>query len=260
MPDKTSINALIVDDEPLAREYVRNLLKSDREIKIVGECGDGLSALRFIAENRPDLVFLDVQMPEMDGFALLKKLGAARLPAIIFTTAFEDYAVRAFEFHALDYLLKPFDAERFSQAVNFAKARLKDGEQHAQENTQITEMLKTADQNPKFLERLSIKQNGRIVFLKTSEIDLIKSDDKYVQIYAGGKSHLVRQTLSAMKSQLDSRVFVQIHRSAIVNTEKIKELQPMFNGEYTVVMESGAKISVSRNFKDDLFQILGNPL
>jgi len=260
MANKNQISALIVDDEPLARDYIRNLLKSDDEIKIVGEYGDGKSAAQFIRENKPDLVFLDIQMPEMDGFSLLKTLDAGNLPAIIFTTAFEEYAIRSFEFHALDYLLKPFDAERFQKAVGFAKARLKDREQQKQESVQIIELLKTAGEKPKYLERLLIKQNGRIVFLKTAEIDLIKSDDKYVQIYAGKTPHLVRQTLSAMRSQLDPRVFVQIHRSAIVNTEKIKELQPMFNGEYMIVMENGAKIGVSRNYKDDLFKLLGNPL
>jgi len=260
MPDKNQIAVLIVDDEPLARSYIRGLLERDAQIEIVGECGDGKSALSAIAEKKPDLIFLDIQMPEMDGFSVLKNLNAENLPAIIFTTAFEEYAIRAFEFHALDYLLKPFDAGRFSQAVNFAKERLADREQTAQENLQITELLKTADAKPRYLERLLIKQNGRVVFLKTSEIDLIKSDDKYVQIYAGGKAHLVRQTLSAMRSQLDPQIFVQIHRSAIVNTEKIKELQPMFGGEYAVVMESGASIAVSRNYKDDLFKVLGNPL
>jgi len=215
----------------LARSYIRNLLENDKEIKIVGECGDGKSAARFIAENKPDLVFLDIQMPEMDGFSLLKTLDAENLPAIIFTTAFEEYAIRAFEFHALDYLLKPFDAERFAQAIAFAKARLSNAEQQKQENLQIAELLKTADEKQKYLERLLIKQNGRIVFLKASEIDLIKADDKYVQIYAGKQAHLVRQTLSSMKSQFDPRIQGKSKRpplsKTIVNFDEGKYPYPM---------------------------------
>ena len=258
MPDK-KIKTLIVDDEPLAREYVRSLLENDREIEIAGERGDGRSALEFIKNEKPDLIFLDVQMPEMNGFEMLESLGAENLPAIIFTTAFEEYAIRAFEFHALDYLLKPFDESRFRQSLNFAKERLNTGER---ETGQIGEMLKSVREKPQFLERLLIKQNGRIVFLHAADIDFIKADDKYVEIYHAGqtKPHLVRQTLTAMKSQLDPRRFAQTHRSAIVNLEKIKELETVFGGDYAIVMQSGARLAVGKNYKDELFSILGKPL
>lgn len=254
------ISALIVDDEPLAREYIRALLKTDDEIEIVGECGNGRTAAEFIAENKPQLVFLDIQMPEMDGFALLKKIDAKNFPAIIFTTAFEDYAIRAFEFHALDYLLKPFDAERFAKAVGFAKQRLLDQDESALEAVQITELLKNIDEKPKHLERLLIKLNGRIIFLKVCEIDVIRADDKYVQLHAGKNVHLVRQTLGAMNKQLDPNKFVQVHRSIIVNVERIKELQTMFSGDLVVIMENGAEIPLSRNYKNRLFEVIGNPL
>lgn len=254
------ITALIVDDEPLAREYICALLKTDDEIEIIGEAGNGREAADFIHANRPELVFLDIQMPEMDGFSLLKTLDAKNLPAIIFTTAFEDYAIRAFEFHALDYLLKPFDAERFEKAVRFAKERLSSREEREQEATQITELLKDFDEKPRFLERLLIKLNGRIIFLKVSEIDVIRADDKYVQLHAGKNVHLVRQTLGAMSRQLDPNRFVQIHRSVIINIERIRELQTMFSGELVVVMETGAEIPLSRNYKNRLFEVIGNPL
>ena len=255
-----NITALIVDDEPLARSYVRNLLKTDDEIKIIGECGNGLEAVDFIAKNNPQLVFLDVQMPELDGLSMLKKLGSTKIPAIIFTTAFEEYAIRAFEFHALDYLLKPFDEERFNKAVKFAKIRLLNPLEKKQEEIQISELAKNAKEKSEFLERLLIKQNGRIIFLKVSEIDLIRADDKYVQLHAGKTIHLIRQTLSAMNKQLDPQKFVQIHRSIIINVERIKELQTMFSGDYTIVMENEAEIPLNRNYRKRLFEIIGNPL
>lgn len=258
---KTPITALIVDDEPLAREYIRRLLKADVEIQIVGETGNGADAVRFINEKKPDLIFLDVQMPEMDGFAVLKNLEPDALPAIIFTTAYEQYAIRAFEFHALDYLLKPFDGNRFAEAVCHAKGHLNNWRnEKPTAGKQISEMLKSIDEKTRYLERLLIKSNGRIVFLKTREIDWIKAEDKYVSLYFGKSSYLVRQSLSQMKTQLDPQLFAQTHRSAIVNVERIKELQPMFNGEYNLVLENGAEISLSRNYKNKLFDLIGKPL
>lgn len=257
---KTRITALIVDDEPLARAFVRLLLKNEAEIEIIGEAGNGRDAAILINEKKPDLLFLDVQMPEMDGFSLLKTLDAKTMPAVVFTTAYEEYAIRAFEFHAIDYLLKPFDEDRFEKAVGRAKEILGDRVQRDDETTQIKELLKIVEEKPQYLERLLIKLNGRIVFLKTAEIDWIKADDKYVQIYAGSRSHLVRQTLGAMKTQLDPQRFLQIHRSAIINLERLKELQPLLSGEYIVILENGARITVSRNYKDQLFAVLGKPL
>ena len=255
-----TIKTLIVDDEPLARDYLRHLLATDPELEIIGECGNGRAALQAIAEQKPDLIFLDVKMPEINGFAMLRALPPGQLPAVIFTTAYEEYAIRAFEFHALDYLLKPFDKERFERALDHAKNRLADKIERQLETEQITELLKNAEENPRYLERLLIKHNGRIVFLKTKEIDWIKADDKYVQIYVAKVAHLVRQTLTAMKTQLDPQTFVQIHRSAIINIERIKEMKMLASGEYTVILESGAKIPVSRSYKDHLFCLLGKLL
>lgn len=257
---KNKITALIVDDEPLARDFIRHLLDEDEEIELVGEAGNGRAAAEFIRRNKPDLVFLDIQMPEADGFAMLRELGTEKLPAIIFTTAYEEYAIRAFEFHALDYLLKPFDRKRFEKALEYAKSRLASAAEETTETLQINELLKAVDRRQPFLERFLIKLNGRIVFVKTDEIDWIKADDKYVLIYTGKTSHLVRQTLSMMKTQLDPRRFVQIHRSAIINVERIKELESLAGGDYFVCLESGAKIALSRSYKDELFELLGKPL
>jgi two-component system LytT family response regulator len=256
-----TIKVVIVDDEPLAREYIRQLLKDDSQIEIIGEAGNGRAALAVIAAQKPDLIFLDVQMPEMDGLELLKKMDRKRLPAIIFTTAYEEYAIRAFEFHAFDYLLKPFDENRFRQSVEDAKNRYHNQTEREQEQNQVTELLKNVEKPPRYLERLLIKQNGRIVFLKTDDIYWLKADDKYVHIHFGKNNrHLVRQTLAALKSQLDPQRFAQIHRSAIINVERIKELQPMFGGEHSIVMEDDSELTLSRNFKNELFELLGNPL
>lgn len=255
-----SIKVLIIDDEPLARNYIRVLLKANQAIEIIGEAGNGRDALEMIERLRPDLIFLDVQMPEMSGFAMLEKLNAERIPAIIFTTAYEEYALRAFEFHALDYLLKPFDEFRFRRAVEHAIKRLNNGQAQGEEKLQITELLKSITEKPVYLERLLIKQNGRIVFLKISDIDWIKADDKYLNLHFGKSSCLVRQTLSALKSQLNPRVFAQINRSVIINIESIKELQPMFGGEYNIVLKTEQEFALSRNFRHELFDLLGKPL
>lgn len=254
------IKVLTVDDERLAREYIRGLLKSEPDIEIVGESGNGRDAARAIIEKSPDLVFLDVQMPGMDGLSMLKTVDLERLPLIIFTTAYEEYAIRAFEFHALDYLLKPFDPPRFKRALDYARDRLREPQQVENESAQIAELLKSLAEKPRHLERLLIKMNGRIVFLQTKEIDWIRSDDKYVHLNFGKQSHLVRQSLSALKAQLDPETFVQINRSVIVNAERIKELQPMFSGEYVVLMRDGTELTLSRNYKNALFDLLGKPL
>lgn len=254
------ITALIVDDEPLARKFVRRMLEKHSSVEIVGECGNGQEAVGAITEKKPDLVFLDVQMPEMDGFTALETVGAAALPQIVFVTAYEQYAIHAFEAAALDYLLKPFDQPRFDKAMTRVYEKFADREQARTEQKQIAALLENVRGKPTYLERLVVKTGGRIIFLKTSEVDWIQADDKYAHLHTGNKSHLVRQTLGALEAQLDPQKFIRIHRSAIVNIERIKELQPMFTGEHTVVLENGTKLTLSRSYKNKLFEILGNPL
>ena len=254
------ITALIVDDEPLARKFIRRMLEGDHSVEVVGECGNGREAVAAILEMKPDLVFLDVQMPEMDGFAVVETLGLENLPNIVFVTAYEQYAVRAFEIHALDYLLKPFDQPRFERAVKHAREKIADQHETRSERTQIAALLENVKQKPRFLGRLAVKAGGRILFLKAEEIDWIQADDKYVHIHTGNKSYLVRQALSAMETQLDPQRFVRVHRSAIVNIERIKELQPMFTGEYTITMENGTRLALSRSYKNKLFELFGDPL
>jgi two-component system, LytTR family, response regulator len=254
------ITALIVDDEPLARKFIRRMLEKHPSVEIVAECGNGKEAVTSILEVKPRLVFLDVQMPEMDGFTTLETLGAAALPLVVFVTAYEQYAIRAFEIYALDYLLKPFDQSRFDKAMARVKEKFADRAQVQTEQKQITALLENVARKSPYLERLVVKTGGRIIFLKTTEVDWIQADDKYAHLHTGNRSHLVRQTLGALEAQLDPQKFVRIHRSAIVNIERIKELQPMFTGEHTVVLENDTKLTLSRSYKNKLFEILGNPL
>jgi two-component system LytT family response regulator len=198
-------------------------------------------------------------MPEMDGFSVLEALGAERLPEIVFTTAYEQYAIRAFELHALDYLLKPFDQARFSDTMRHAKERLRN-RRLEDGRLQISALLENVKRRPKYLERLIIRAEGRITFLKTDDITWIEADDKYVHLHTRKAAQMVRQTLSAIETQLDPTRFLRIHRSAIINIERVQELQPMFNGQHVVLMEDGTRLTLSRNYGERLFKLLGKPL
>jgi len=253
------IRVLIADDELLARKFIRRMLKQDSDIEIVAECSNGAEAAAMIRKEKPDLVFLDVQMPEMNGFSVLDAVKLDHLPEIIFTTAYEAYAIRAFELHALDYLLKPFDQVRFKAALRYAKERLH-SQQNEEKHLQIGTLLESMRAQRQYLDRVVIRSDGRITFLHTREIDWLEADDKYVHLHTGKGTRMVRQTLSAMESQLDPKKFLRVHRSAMVNLDRIKELQPLFNGEHSLVLEDGTRLTLSRKYKDKLFELLGRPL
>lgn len=253
------IRAVIADDEALARKFIRRMLKDEPDVEIIGECANGKEAVSMIRNEKPDLIFLDVQMPEKDGFAVLQSIPTDELPEIIFATAYEQYAIRAFELHALDYLLKPFDQARFRDAIKHAKERLR-STRDKEVRRQINALLQSVEKKSQYLDRLVIKSGGRISFLSTDEINWIEADDKYVHLHTGKSNPMVRQTLNAMEAQLDPKKFRRIHRSAIVNVARIKELQPMFNGEHSVQLEDGTKLTLSRSYRDKLFELLGKPL
>ena len=248
-----------MDDEPLARRFIRRMLEREEGAEVVGECGDGRAAVAAVRELSPDLVLLDVQMPEMDGFAALEELGPEGRPLVVFTTAYEQYAIRAFEAHALDYLLKPFDEARFARSLAHARERLR-GRGDEDGRRQVDALLEHVRRRPAHLERLMVRAGARIVFLKVDAIDWVEADDKYVHLHAGPVSHMVRQTISSMEEQLDPERFLRIHRSAIVNVARIKELRPLFSGEYGVILEGGTELTLSRNYRDRLFRLLGRPL
>jgi two-component system, LytTR family, response regulator len=253
------IRALIVDDEPLARRRIHRLLRGDPEVEVVGDCAGGSEAVRAIEESSPDLVFLDVQMPEVDGFAVFEAVGADRMPLVIFVTAYDQYAIRAFEVSAVDYLLKPFDRHRFGVALERAKSRLRSsrGGETAERALALLEKLRARSD---CLERLVVKAGGRVFFLKAEEIDWIEAEGKYVRLHVGKDSYLLREAISSLESHLDTRRFLRIHRSTIVNIESVRELEPWFHNEYRVVLRDGTQLMLSRSCRKRLGELLGSPL
>ena len=254
-----TIRALIVDDEPLARERLQMMLKPELDIEVVGEAINGDAAVAAIRKLAPDLVFLDIQMPVIDGFSVITEIGAERMPLTIFVTAYDRYALRAFEVHALDYLLKPFDRERFQQALARARAQLQ-GKETAALNQRLAALLEQLHGEKQPLERVVVKESGRIFFLKAEEIDWVEAAENYVNIHAGKASHLLRETMSRLETRLDPSRFVRIHRSAIINIERLQELQPLFHGDYTVILNDGTKLTLSRGYKEKFQERLGKPL
>jgi two-component system, LytTR family, response regulator len=257
--DATRIKVLVVDDEPLARAMVREMLADDPEAEIVGECGNGRAAVKAIQSLTPDVMFLDVQMPVLGGFEVLESLPNGTPPCVIFVTAYDQYAVRAFEVHALDYLLKPFDRERFDLAWQRAKAFVGGDRAHRREQD-ILALLQELKAGPQYLKRLLVKTEGRVCFLDVDNIQFIEAQGNYVRVHNGAKSYMLRETISGLESQLDPKVFLRIHRSAIVKIDRIKELQPWFHGEYHVVLEGGKQLTLSRNYRGKLQQAVGNAL
>lgn len=253
------IRVLIIDDEPLAREKIREFLQDDPAIEVVGECANGREAIAALKKSAPDLLFLDIQMPEMGGFETLEAMRAVRLPLVIFVTAYDQYAVRAFEFHALDYLLKPFDRERFDAALARAKTQLQPGA-NGDLDQRILSLLEDLKAGTKYLERLVIKTGGRVFFLSVEEINWIEAEGNYVRVHTDKGSYLLRDTISSMEEQLDPKKFLRIHRSAVVKIDRIQELQPWFHGEYRVILQGGVELMLSRKYRDRLQEALGKSL
>ena len=242
---------LIVDDEPLAREWVRSALAEDPEVTIVGECGDGFKAVEAIQSLRPDLVFLDVQMPGMDGFGVLGMVGPEELPAVIFVTAFDQYALRAFDAHAVDYLMKPFSRERLQEAVKRAKAALdRRGAEGLKEA--LLKLVEDLRKQRSYPDWLLLKNEGKSIFVKVKDIDWIESSRNNVKLHVGAHTYLLHETTAGVEAKLDPRKFLRIHRSSIVNIERIKEMHPWFNGDYSVTLRDGTQLTLSSTYRDRL--------
>jgi len=246
------LRVLIVDDEPIARRGIRQGLEAHPQVEVAGECGNGLEAVEAIRDQAPDLVFLDVQMPEMDGFEVIEEIGVDRMPAVIFVTAYDKYALRAFDVHAVDYLLKPFDEERFARALDHARSRI----EKKTLGEELRGLLSEHFAGRKHLERLVVKSGGRIFFLDVAEIEWIEAADNYAELHAGKQVHLVRHTLASLEAKLDPDRFVRIRHSTIVNVRRVKELRPASSGEYEVVLLSGAVLESSRRYRKRLAAIL----
>ena len=246
------LKVLIVDDERPARTKVRRFVSADADVGQIFEAPDGVRAVDVIREESPDLVFLDVQMPGLDGFGVVEALGTDTLPHVVFVTAFDDYAVRAFDVHAVDYVMKPFDAERLGRALARAKAAIasrKDGENGAQVERLLADLRRA---RPEHLERLLVQGAERSVLLPLSRVDRLESARNYVVLHAGRESFRVRSTLDRLEQRLDPRRFVRVSRSAIVNVERVAELKPWSHGDWIVVLADGAKLRLSRTFRDRL--------
>ena len=257
--DPTKIRALIVDDEPLARRRIKSLLAHDPSVDVIGECSDGYKAVSSIRELTPDLVFLDVQMPAMDGFEVIKTIGPERMPTVIFVTAYDQYALRAFEVSALDYLLKPFDGSRFQKTLDRAKTMIR-RMQNGDVNDQLLSLLGDLRREQEIPDRFVIKSGGRIVFLRMEEIDWMTAVGNYVRLQVGRDSHLLRETMTGMEAKLNSDRFMRVHRSTIVNLDRVKEVQPKTKGEYVVIMRDGTQLIMSRRYRERLNERLNKPI
>ncbi|HTB15009.1 MAG TPA: LytTR family DNA-binding domain-containing protein [Bryobacteraceae bacterium] len=251
-------SVLIVDDEPLAREGLRMLLTRDPQVAAISEAKNGREAATAIRESRPDLVFLDVQMPEMDGFQVVQEVGPEQMPAVVFVTAHDQYAIRAFEINALDYLLKPVTAERFHQALDRAKARLSHGEEMSLRMVSLLEAIATPSP---YAKRLAIRSGSRTLFVPVDDIEWIQAAENYVELHQieGSPCHLLQATMNTLEASLNPETFLRIHRSLIVNVGRIKELQPAGHGEYVVVLRSGARLQSGRSYHEKLKALISNP-
>ena len=253
----SKIRTLVVDDEPMARERVLALLRQEQDVEVIGECGDGSQAVSAIQQQSPDLVFLDVQMPGCTGFDVIQTVGADRMPTVVFVTAYDEYALKAFEVHALDYLLKPFGKDRFQETLKHAREAL-DHRRAGDLGRRLLALVHDVKPEPQRQDRLVVKSGGRVFFLRTEEIDWIEASGNYVRLHLGEEGHLFRETMNNMEAKLDPRRFARIHRSRIVNIERIRELQPWFNGEYVVILRDGTRLTLSRNYRERLQEHLGS--
>jgi two-component system LytT family response regulator len=265
---KSEIKVLVVDDELLARERICSLLHQHADIKIVGECVDGREAINAMHNLTPDLVFLDIQMPEMDGFQVIEEVGVERMPVTVFVTAYDKHALRAFEAHALDYLLKPFDYDRFDSALQRAKTFVRQQklgeiseslfallkEIKPESNELLSETDKAAHQET--IDRVVIKSGGRIYFLRVEEIDWVEGASNYLTLHSASGTHLIRETMGNFHAKLDAKKFLRIHRSTIVNIERIKDIQPLFKGEYFITLTDGKRLRSSRGYRHELQPLL----
>jgi two-component system LytT family response regulator len=254
--------AVIVDDEPAARRGVRLLLERDGAVDVVGEAAGGAEAAELIAREKPDLAFLDVQMPGCDGFQALARLNLEQAPAVVFVTAYDEHALRAFEVNAVDYLLKPYDDARFGAALQRAKDAVR-RRQADTVNSRLHQLLDYLQHTPvpaaaaePPADRILLKSSGEIFFLKAEEIDWIEAEGDYMKFHVGGRTHLMRETMARLEARLDPQRFIRIHRSTIVNIDRLRKLSPSFAGEYAVILHDGTKLKLSRGYHERIAALL----
>jgi two-component system LytT family response regulator len=263
------ITVLVADDEPLARRRLLRLLRAEPGIDVVAECKGGRSAVEQILARSPDLVFLDIQMPDLDGFGVIAEVGAERMPAVVFVTAYDQYALRAFEVHAFDYLLKPFEGERFHAALSrvrsFLSARRRDGYPGEEQLRRLlAEVLGRETEAPAkpaspFFERVAVKSDGGTRILQIADVDWFETDGNYVRVHVGKSTYLIRSTANRLQEELDPARFARIHRRYLVNVDRVVGLEPWFGGDAVVLLRDGTKLRLSRNFREEfLGRMLGD--
>ena len=250
-----TIRVMVVDDEPLARRRIRDLLAAEPDVEVVAECANGRDAIQAIEASVPDLLFLDIQMPRIDGFDVLAAIGIGRVPVVVFVTSYDQFALRAFDAQALDYLMKPFDDERFHTTLHRARARLAD-RQGADVDRRLRALLEEVRGRRTYLQRLAVPMGNRTVFIRAQEIDWIAAERNYIRVYAGGRGHLLRESLTSIEAELDPAMFCRIHRSTIVNIDRIQSVETTFRGEYVVVLHDRTKLASGRSYRETLHALL----
>ncbi len=252
------IRTLLVDDEPIARRGIRQQLQSETDVEIIGECANGQEAVAAIRAQSPDLIFLDVQMPLLSGFGVVEEIGVDRLPAVVFVTAYDEHAIRAFEVNALDYLLKPIEPRRFQKTLD----RVRDQLSHSSDNKKLSGLLRLLEKNDAvfkkqaYVDRVVIKENERLLMLPVGDIAWITAHGNYVQLHTRSKTHLLRETMDGMERKLDPSNFVRLRRSTIVNAQGVTELKPLLNGEYAIYLKNGVELTSSRRYRKNLDVLL----
>jgi two-component system LytT family response regulator len=255
----TDVRVVVADDEPLVRRGLRAFLDGEPGLTLRGEARNGLEAVDLIRAERPDLVFLDVQMPELDGFGVLEALEGMPMPVVVFVTAYDEYAIRAFDVHAVDYLLKPFDEERFRIALTRARARLGERRAHSLDE-RLEAVLSELRAREQYVDRLLVKNDGRVMVLQVEDVDWIEAADNYARVHTSRGRYLLREPIKTLERKLNPRHFARVHRSAIVNLARVRELQPLFGGEYVIILSTGAKLTLSRGYRDAFRDRLGSEL
>jgi len=250
-----SIRTIIVDDMELARERIKILL-GDADLEIVAECANGREAIKALSSLRPQLIFLDIQMPKISGFEVVETIGVEEMPAVIFVTAYDEFALRAFEINAIDYLLKPFDEARLKKAVARARREIEQQTLAGETEEKLRRLLKEVRTEPKYLKRIPVKSARATTLVLTEEIDWINAAGHYLELHAGGEKHLIREQLSRLEAKLDPEKFVRIHRSTVVNLDSIKSLHPLFNGDHIIVLKNGRELNSSRTYHENLIALL----
>jgi two-component system LytT family response regulator len=253
------IRTLIVDDEPLARALLRSFLADDAEMEVIGECGDGYTAIEMIESAAPDMVFLDIQMPDLDGFGVLRALAPAAIPNLVFVTAYDQFALKAFDVHAIDYLLKPFDRERFERTLARAKQQIA-LQKREDVNVELLRILSEQSARHQPVKRILVKSGDKAFFVRPEEISWIEAQGNYVALHAGARSFLLRQTIHALEEQLDPAKFRRVERSAIVNLDAIREMHPAGRGEYEIILKDGITLKLSHTYRESFLRFASGVL